>query len=298
MFIHYKPGISRSRLSILVLVLASVLLVLFGTVAEREYEEIPVFVIAGQSNAVGYGVTWEELPIDLQQPGDSVIYWYSLGNPLYPRASNGWIELAGVEHHSQSVPGSEVSIGPIAAAELQSRIAIIKVAFNGTALAQVTDPDWNARSSNELFEHLVNEVHRALTQMPKRTKGKLAGLFWMQGESDASSNRAQPGMSLLYRQNLDALIDEVRREFDNIDLAVVIARISVPEIDTHGRHFGYRDTIREAQQAIAEADHYVALISTDDLPRQPDDLHFTAQGQQEMGKRFITEWLQLTRDHR
>ena len=105
-------------------------------------------------------------------------------------------------------------------------------------------------------------------------------------------------MSLLYRQNLEALIDEVRREFDNIDLAVVIARISVPEIDTHGRHFGYRDTIREAQQAIAEADHYVALISTDDLPRQPDDLHFTAQGQQEMGKRFITEWLQLTRDHR
>lgn len=297
-FIHHKPVISWQRLSIWILVLAAVLFVLFETVAEREYEEIPVFVIAGQSNAVGYGASWQELPANLHQSSDSVMFWYFQGNPRHPRASNGWIPLSGVEHHSHSVPGSELSIGPIAAAELSSRIAIIKVAFNSTALAQVAGMDWNVQSSNELLEHLVNEIHRALTHMPKRTKGWLAGIFWMQGESDARSASEQPGMSILYRQNLEALIDEVRRKFDKINLPVVIARIAVPEVDARGRRFGYRDTIREAQQAVAEADRYVAMISTDDLPRQTDDLHFTAQGQQEMGKRFIAEWLQLTQDKR
>jgi len=297
-FIHHKPVISWQRLSILVLVLAAALFVLFETVAEREYEEIPVFVIAGQSNAVGYGATWQELPADLHQSSDTVMFWYLQGNPQHPLASNGWVPLSGVEHHSLPVPGSELSIGPTAAAELRSRIAIIKVAFNGTALAQVEGMDWNVQSGNELLDQLINEVRRALSHMPKRTKGRLAGFFWMQGESDARSASEQPGMSLLYRQNLEALIEEVRLKFDKLDLPVVIARIAVPEVDTRGRHFAYRDTVREAQQAIAEADRYVALISTDDLPRQPDDLHFTAQGQWEMGKRFIAEWLQLTQDKR
>ena len=118
----------------------------------------------------------------------------------------------------------------------------------------------------------------------------------MQGESDARSTNAQPDMSLLYRHNLEALINEFRWRFKNNNLPVVIARIAVPETDAHGRHFDYRDTIREAQRALAEADPHITLISTDDLPRQTDDLHFTAQGQLEMGRRFITAWLRLTRD--
>lgn len=169
------------------------------------------------------------------------------------------------------------------------------VAFNGTALVQVADMDWNVHSSDELFTRLVNEVRQASAHMLRGTKGRLAGFFWMQGESDAMSSNAQPGMSLLYRQNLEALINRFRRSFKNSNLPVVIARIAVPETDARGRHFGYRDRVREAQQAVAEADPRIALISTDDLPRQADDLHFTTQGQLEMGRRFIVAWLQLTR---
>lgn len=296
MFFRHPQVIIWSRYAIGILLLTATLFVLLSAIVEKEYEEIPVFVIAGQSNAVGYGATWQELPADLKQPSAKAMFWYLQGSPQRPRASKGWVNLAGAEHKALSVLGSELSIGRTASAELGSRVAIIKVAFNGTALALVDSMDWNVQSSNELFAQLLHQIHEALSQLPNNTKGILAGFFWIQGESDAKSNNAQPDMSLLYRQNLEALIKKVRKEFNKTDLPVVIARIAVPEVDARGRYFGHRDIIRGAQQAVAEADRRIALISTDDLEKQNDQLHYTSQGQLEMGQRLFEAWLQLIQD--
>lgn len=254
---------------------------------------VPIFVLAGQSNAVGYGTSWEQLPPLHGQRSDNILLWYSQGDPLRPRISERWVPLLGAEHRSVRSLGAELSSSSYIAEKLKSSVAIVKVAFNGTYLGRSARLDWNVNSNNELFHRLIGEINRSANNMPEHKIGWLAGFFWIQGESDAKSSSEQPAIALAYYQNLKALIESIRRKFDCPFLPVVIARIAVPEVDARGRRFSYRNIIRGAQEALARNDNFIGMISTDDLPKQPDNLHFTSQGQLEMGRKLAEAWLCL-----
>ncbi|MCP3870613.1 MAG: sialate O-acetylesterase [Gammaproteobacteria bacterium] len=272
------------------LVPALILVLVPGVLAESHF--IPVFILAGQSNAVGYGVSWQGLTnFRIER---EVSLWYTQPHPLRPASSGRWVPLAGEQHRSVPGVGSEISIGRLSSSQLRSPVGIIKIAFNGTALGQSSKPDWNVHS-DELYSLALSEIRRALKVAPGKAERKLAGLLWVQGESDAKDGDNQPTMAERYEENLMALIGGIRGEFKRLDMPVVIAVISVPAVDGLGRRFGYRNIIREAQRSIARSQSNTSTIDIDDLPKQTDGLHFNAQGQSEIGKRFFATWLNLAR---
>ena len=251
-----------------------------------------IFILAGQSNATGYGIEWKDLPNHRITAGKN-LFWYAQGSPERPLYSWQWVPLGGKKHRALPAIGAELALGEGLSRHLQHPVGIIKVTFDGTALARVGKPDWNV-DSGELFTRMLEEVKSALREAEGTAEARLAGFFWMQGESDAVEGKAQPGMAKRYRKNLQALVVTLRKHFGQDTLPVVIARISPPERDRKGRHFRYREMVRRAQRQVAMGDRWTALVETTDLSRQEDDLHFTAESQQVLGGRFADAWLALT----
>ena len=255
---------------------------------------IPVFVLAGQSNAVGYGLhgrkTLRENPL---LDGQEVLLWYSQGNPERPEESNRWISLGKTAKGTLPAVGPELAMARSASRWLGGRVGIVKIAYNGTLLAMSPGRDWNT-GSGELFEKAVETVEESLRHLPENMAGRLAGIFWVQGESDAKESRLQPMAAASYEENLLALIRGFRNRLSMPKLPFIMAGISVPQRDAEGRVFSHRDVVRKAQQKVAATEKKTALVETNDLSKQADGLHYDMNGQKELGRRLIQAWARLS----
>ena len=98
----------------------------------------------------------------------------------------------------------------------------------------------------------------------------------MQGESDATY---EPWAES-YELNLKQLIARVREDVQEPKMPLVMGRIDCSV------HCSHRETVREAQDAVAASDSAVNVVETEDLPQVADDLHFDASGMRTLGERF------------
>ncbi len=281
----HEPGKNR-------MILVLLLFLAFYPTATGEEDIFLVFILAGQSNATGFGIKWKDIPNPHRKAGKDNLLWYAQGIPSRPLHSGSWVPLGGEVHRSLPAIGAELAIGEKLSSMLHQPVGIIKIAFDGTALAGNRKLDWNV-DSRELFDQMMEQIEFALNAMPDTRYVQLAGLFWMQGESDAKNGPGQPGMARRYGTNLQKLIGTLRTRLGKPYLPVVIAGISPPVKDEKGRRFEYRNTVRDAQRKIAAADEQIALVETQDLPRQGDNLHFSAEGQYMLGIRFADAWCTL-----
>jgi hypothetical protein len=141
---------------------------------------------------------------------------------------------------------------------------------------------------------LVAETSTALShlQTDLGKSGEIAGIFWMQGESDAYAGSAE-----LYEENLQALIDAARDEWGE-SLAVVIAQAhkdgvnwvhpGTPRIDEP-----YLSEIRAAQQSVASKSQFVRTVDMDDILLTSDSVHFDSVGLQVVGQRLADAFLSI-----
>lgn len=266
---------------------------LFAATPLANADEIPLFVLAGQSNAVGYASDASELPPDRAEPVPDVSFWYEIGpiqgisNPAQRARST---ELAPLRFQSdpdwQSFGpfvdgfGPEVTLGRDLL-QLEGRpIALVKFALNGANLAV----DWDPSRPDGLYAQMLAVVDTASDAIRARGDTPIPrGFFWMQGESDALDfARANA-----YEANLTALIARVRSDFGVADLPVVLGRLHA-EIG-----FPFLETVRQAQLAVTGADEAVAALSTDSFELFDDNLHFSAHGQQRLGKRMASRWVDV-----
>jgi iduronate 2-sulfatase len=231
---------------------------------------VMVYLLAGQSNMVGSGTPKADLPIALQSPQADVEFYHSQAPG--PLVKNTWVPLQ---------PGSTYDFGPevtfgrsIADRFPKERVALIKYAAGNTNLAV----NWNADTGPyyATFKQSVAAGLMALTDRGDRYK--IAGMVWMQGESDASF----PAMTAAYEANLTAFIARVRSDLGVPDLPFVIGRIylGAAHASTSEQH------IRKAQVAVAERDSKAAWVDLDGLDQQPVGVEFNGPGTVEMGKRF------------
>src|SRR5918996_149534 len=87
-----------------------------------------------------------------------------------------------------------------------STIAIVKLARNGTSLYR----DWDPARPGGLYGQMISRVRSAVADL-RRTRPaevRIAGFFWMQGESD--SERLGPAEA--YEANLGAFVRAVRKD--------------------------------------------------------------------------------------
>jgi len=135
------------------------------------------------------------------------------------------------------------------------------------------------QAPGDLYVTLMTNVKTALAG---RTPDTVV-LAWMQGERDAKS-----GLSASYEQALKGLIQAVRDDLKQPNMAFVIGRLS-----DHLKGKDHWDAVRAIQEKVAMQDPRGAWVDTDDLNGVKNDLHCTKDGFVELGRRFAAKSVEL-----
>jgi hypothetical protein len=239
-----------------------------------------VYLLGGQSNMVGVGQA-SALPPSLRVAQDDVwIYW------------SGWPAWRGLQPSSDYSSGSGSYMGPevsfgraMADAHPGREVYLIKHAVGGTDLASYWYPgtEDSDPSMGEGYRVWLDTVHGGLAELEDQgVDYEVAGMIWMQGEADASVE----SWAHAYQDNLLSFIDRVRE-----DVGVDDMPFSLGLIDCDGL-VAWRETVRTAQQAVADGSPLVHAFETEDLGAYPyDACHYQGLGQRVMGERFAATLL-------
>jgi len=233
-----------------------------------------VFILAGQSNMVGYGMT-AKLPAPYRQPPTNVQFYHNGYPAKMSRFAHFGPEVGFAHAISRHFP--------------HKKIKLVKFAVGGTSLF-AWDPYWNlgkARatgnaSAGPLFEKLIKTIKRHT-----RAKDvKYAAILWMQGETDAR----YPAAARAYSRNLAQFVQALRKELHAPSLAFLMGEVN-PPVDI----FPYGDMVRKAQRNATASIRNSRLISTKGLGKRSDDLHYDTAGQLALGLRFAEAFIQASK---
>ncbi len=236
-----------------------------------------IYILGGQSNMVGVGLN-AELPAGLQLPQPEVQV-YAAGQ-LDPTKSNVWADLQPGVGFNEFCFGPEITFGHDMADAQSSDVILIKYSVGGTSLwSDWHAPDISDPNGGPQYEAFINTVNGALAGLSLGYEPYIAGMIWMQGESDSSDlDRAQA-----YEQNLTDLIQSIRSDFGVPNMPFVIGQIS----NQYG--YTYGPAVQQAQYNISQTLPNTALVVTDDLTLNADNIHFDAAGQIMLGRRFADQ---------
>ncbi|MCB0339635.1 MAG: hypothetical protein KDD53_08525 [Bdellovibrionales bacterium] len=277
-------------------IITSIIGILFGlTFVQRSFaENIPVYIIAGQSNASIRLQAEDPLPETPKFPLNNVKF-FSVSRvggllagprPLGPRIENGSIYY-----------GPELSMGIDLSNVIKKEIALLSVAFGGMGLAKSPLPDFNPANINEGYTTLVRSIERTISIL--KSQGftpHIAGLSWIQGETDAKSANApndtialkQPRAANHYEKNLTKLIESLRELFDT-KFPVALSVVFIKSPNLFGE-FNYVNTVEMAQRRVADIIPAVKLVETSDLSHI-DGIHFDSRSVQILGHRLAKSLL-------
>lgn len=256
-----------------------------STNAVNGSKSIKLFILAGQSNIVGYRSNIKDIPNRLKQPEDSVLWydlydeWKTLRAPTEPLPFSGGV-ANGVGF------GPEISLGLAISNGLREPVALVKYAVDGTNLAQ----NWNPNAS--LYQSMINRVYKSIIGLSSLGyTADIAGFFWMQGESDAKNDIK---MAQNYEPNFINFINRVRTDLYQQDLPFVYGLIPITnKQSTDFGIFEYGDIVRAAQIDVDNIIPFTGTVETIDLPRYNDNLHLNSQGLIDLGDRLGKKWLSI-----
>jgi lysophospholipase L1-like esterase len=118
----------------------------------------------------------------------------------------------------------------------------------------------------------------------------------MQGERDAKM-----GWGKLYEEALLGLHAQLAKDlkWKKNDLGFVIGRLS--DFDTSNKRYPHWTMVRDVQERVANSNKNFFWVNTDDLndglsrkgKKIKDDLHYSAEGYKELGRRFAKACLKV-----
>ncbi len=246
------------------------LLLWLATPGALSAEEL-VFILAGQSNMAGQGNTSELAPFYRRTPSNVSFYYNGYKTPL-----NRFVHF-----------GPEIGFAhEIARRFPHTRIKLIKFAVGGTSLL-AWDPHWSAAKARLTRNASAGPLFKKLVQTAAASKfdgsgARLAGILWMQGETDAK----YPGVARQYVKNLNSFIHALRLELKKPDALFIMGEVNPPV-----KLFPAASIVQRAQKNAAAHIRNLRLVNTQDLPKRNDQLHYNTQGQLELGKRFAKAYL-------
>jgi hypothetical protein len=305
-----------------VVVGVSVVVTAVGAARPVRGEPTRVFILAGQSNMLGYGLEGD-LPPELATQSDVQFdFWNTTarlpGGDFAVSVTTDWEALStrplqpGGEGHF----GPEITFGRTVADALAAQgtdVAIVKVTGQGTNILEHwgrgLPPDLEYPEKSQLYRTLMGSLDptpyetlaypdeptrldRALARLTDRgIAWELGGLVWAQGENEAGWSAANT-----YAEHLTQIIADLREDLDAPALPVVLLQLTPNASQSNGGPLP--DTgvalVRDAQTAVADSDARVVLVNVDDLsPDQPGGLHFDSDGYREIGVRLANAYLEL-----
>lgn len=242
---------------------------LLPTIAFAEAGEVrDLYIVAGQSNAVGVDAKPSELPAS--ELDEQVLFWWRTGDPPADDADSycdgGWQRLIPQPlgepnprdpqtrqwgNYAQPDGGFGPEIGlarAILTKNPKRSIAVLKVAYSGTNV----ETDWNA--DGDSWKSLRVEYNQAL--QAAKTAGitlNPAGFVWVQGESDANPRRVKQ-----YDARLTDLIGRVRELTNTPKLPV---RLAVNTRFQEGKNELVDDVVA-IQRVVAARDPHIDYVDT------------------------------------
>lgn len=231
-----------------------------------------LYILAGQSNALGQAHTpVEDTAFRAPQPG---VWIWNQGNWYSMQPGFGWLD---------DRFGAEVSFaralrdgGPTFLGTAEP-IAIIKFAVGATSLWQ----HWAAPNGVHYAD-----LRRAIASAKASIPGvDVAGVLWMQGESDALEGHEDE-----YQANLANFITMLRSDLGMPNLRFVIGQIHSGWSEWTPERPDSALTVMSAQAAVAQSMSNVKLVVTENLGRydndSPDALHYNTEGMVALGELF------------
>ncbi|MFN0241660.1 MAG: sialate O-acetylesterase [Planctomycetota bacterium] len=262
---------------------------------------VSIFIVAGQSNAIGFGTNAAHLPPEYNTPLPVVRHWYELGSdasiddPLLRRTSGDQFEeLAPLADPTGEMFGGaaagfgpEIGLGHALAASVDTEVAILKFGFGATDLTH----HWNPQTPGGLYQQLLAEVAAVRARLASQQRvSSVRGFFWVHGENDATDFI----MALEYGSNLQAFVRSLRVDLSEPRLPVVVSRLNVFLPTAPGANFDYVDVVRFGQLQAVNALGSARLVDTDDLELAPHPMHFASLGQLDLGQRMAQAWHSVT----
>ncbi len=236
--------------------------------------KIPCYILSGQSNAAGApessGLTPKQAAIT---SGWGI---FADGTAVDPAKKHVW--CMGVE------PGfgaDATKFGPeVGFAQ------VMKPAFNTGLIIKFTAPGMGLEQyflspsgggAKEGYVRLLRTIRDAFNP----ANAYLAGVIWMQGETDATAlNTAND-----YAKNLMCLISDLRRDTKYPSLRFVIGKIHTSP------YWPFAYIVRATQDSVAKVCANVKDFETEDLALGADNAHFNAQSEYILGVRFAEAML-------
>jgi lysophospholipase L1-like esterase len=251
--------------------------------------------VAGQSNVLNWHADAALLPADAHDK--EIRFFHHSGappakggaQPFNATSGGQWVALGPQRQephvrYARDFFGPEISLARTLAPGEASALAVIKTAYFGSNLAEDWRPD--ATGGNRLYGLMLAQVREALAKLAERGETpRLAGFFWMQGETDAGNATH----AATYEANLRAFIARLRKDLNAPDLPVVLGRIG----PRPPRGYVHSEIVRQAQVRVATGLPRVTWVDTDDLPRDTDGIHLTARGVIALGERWADAWDRL-----
>lgn len=220
-----------------------------------DFGPVQVFIFAGQSNMTGGGVTNELNPALRVLPAN--VRFSDLAN---------WTVYTDFETAGNF--GPEVGfVHEIAQAHPDKKYLIIKYGYGGSGMRDWLPGVWH-------YNTLMNHINGSLANLDEDYE--LAGLVWMQGETDAFS----PQEAGLYESRLTSFVQGLRNQLGAPDLPVMIGQVDPPAACCTA-------TVNAAEVNFVDNDAHAAYVPTGGVARWwYNQIHYNTAGQLDLGRRF------------
>lgn len=244
----------------------------------QNVSEVDVFLIAGQSNAVGRGSA-EDSPT----PPSHTAAAYSMRSP------NGFEVLTdpvGFTRYQSGTGSAWPAFADTYWKETNSPSVYVPTAIGGTGVHPDSDTGAVWGGSNGLLYRALGHLNGALKNLEDAgISTNYRGVLWHQGERDAQSIDNDRISASDFRDEFTDMIDVYRTEISDNQARFWIFQLGRPQ---NGDTSGYQN-VRRIQEEVSESDQYTTVVFDKcvNFPgegKMTDNLHYNQQGLNEMGR--------------
>ncbi len=217
--------------------------------------DLQLFLLIGQSNMAGRGA----VEAQDQVPHPRVF----MMNKKY-----AWVPAVDPVHYDKptliGVGLASTFARVIAGERPDAAVGLIPAAFGGTSL-----DEW--KPGGPSYNNALDRAKEAMAH------GRLVGILWHQGESDAA-----PELAATYPARFAAMIAQLRKDLGAEDVPVVVGEI--------GRFVVGGEAINTALAMVPAGVARCAFVSAEGLTDKGDQLHFDTPSFRELGRRYAEAW--------
>lgn len=263
---------------------------------------LKVFILAGQSNMVGWGDS-QKLPDELRTGNDRLLMFENgKWQPLKPNRK--------AAKNQQKFGMTEFSFGPEIAfghemtkAWPDETIGIIKLAVGGTSIL-TWKPDWSKEDANRVGQGRTGSLYKQLIQKVDQARKareiEIVGFLWLQGGGDMKNI----AVAEEYLDNLKSLVAAIRRDtgVPNLPFLCGSMRRSEDPDDisdiTPQRVAGPYPAVEfvlKAQWAAQTEIPHTRTVILRDIEKHPMNVHYNTAGQLETGRLFANSFLAISK---